>query len=143
MRSRDHKIERLRSLPAFAGARSGELRAIAAVADVTTASAGRVIVSADRRALETYVVLGGTVDVVIGGAIVASLGTGEFVGELAVLDGEPRSADVIAATDVTLLAIHATALRGLVETSHALRLALLRQLAERVRRMDLADLALA
>jgi CRP-like cAMP-binding protein len=143
MRTRDEKIERLRSLPLFAGARVRELRAIAAVADVTTASAGRVIVRADSRALETYVVLAGEVDVVVRGSIVATLGTGELVGELAVLDGEPRSADVVAATDVTLLAIHATALLGLIETSHALRLALLRQLAERLRRMDLAELALA
>jgi CRP-like cAMP-binding protein len=141
MRTRDEKIERLRSLPVFAGARTRELRAIAAGADVATASAGRVICRADRRALETYVVLDGAVDIVIAGSIVATLGAGELVGELAVLDGEPRSADVVAATDVTLLAIHASALRGLVETSHSLRIALLRQLAERVRRMDLADLA--
>ena len=79
----------------------------------------------------------GTVDVVIGGETVCSLQRGEFAGELGVIDGQPRSADVVAATDVTLLAISAPALRALIETSHALRIALLRQIAERVRRMDL------
>lgn len=67
----------------------------------------------------------------------ASLRRGQIVGELGVIDGEPRSADVVAATDVTLLAIHSSPLIGLIETNHALRTALLHQLAARLRTMDL------
>lgn len=137
MRHHDQKIDLLRSLPPFAGASNRELRDLAAASDVVTADAGRVLLRADRRALETYLVIDGTVDVVIGGETVCSLHRGEFAGELGVIDGQPRSADVVAATDVTLLAISAPALRALIETSHALRIALLRQIAERVRRMDL------
>jgi CRP/FNR family cyclic AMP-dependent transcriptional regulator len=96
-----------------------------------------VLVRADRRAIETYLVIEGSVDVVVNGEVVSTLGRGEFVGELGVIDGEPRSADVVATTDVTLLAIQASALRVLIDTSHAVRVALLRQVAERVRRMDL------
>ena len=137
MRLRDEKIDLLRSLTPFTGASTRELRDLAAAADVVTADAGRVLLRADRRALEAYVVVDGSVDVVIGGETVCSLRRGEFAGELGVIDGLPRSADVIAATDVTLLAIPAPALRALIETSHALRIALLRQIAARVRRMDL------
>jgi CRP-like cAMP-binding protein len=136
MRNHDEKLDVIRSLAPFQGASRRELRAIAAAGDVVQASAGRVLLRADRRALETYVVIDGSVDVVLEGDVVATLGAGEFVGEIGVIDGEPRSADVVAATDVTLLAIHASALRTLFETSHALRIALLRQLAQRVRRMD-------
>ena len=137
MRTRDEKIDLLRSLPPFTGASTRELRALAAASDIVTADAGRVLCRANRRALETYLVIDGSVDVVVQGETVCTLHRGEFVGELGVLDGEPRSADVVAGTDVTLLAVQASALRALIDTSHALRTALLRQLAERVRRMDL------
>jgi CRP-like cAMP-binding protein len=136
-RSRDKKIDLLRSLPPLSGASTRELRALAADVDLATASAGRVLLRAERRAREAYLIVDGTVDVVIDGRIVSTLGPGEFVGELGVIDGEPRSADVIAATDVRLLAIQAPVLRALIETSHTMRIALLRQVAERVRRMDL------
>lgn len=143
MRTRDEKIDLLRSLPPFAGAKLRELRAIASVADVVVAEAGRVLCRADRQALETYMVVDGMVDVVVRGGTVATLRRGQLVGELGAIDGEPRSADVVAATDVTLLAIHAPAFRALLDQSHALRLAALRQLAQRIRRMDVEQLVSA
>ena len=141
MRTSDEKIHLLRQLPTFRGAGRRELRALAAAADVVTVDAGRVLCRADRRALESYVVVDGMVDVVIDGATVATLRRGQIVGELGIIDGEPRSADVVAATDATVLAISAAATRALIETSHTFRMALLRQLADRVRSLDL-DLAL-
>jgi CRP/FNR family transcriptional regulator, cyclic AMP receptor protein len=141
MRTTDEKIELLRQLPTFQGAGRRELRSLAAAADVATVEAGRVLCRADRRALESYVIVDGMVDVVIDGATVATLRRGQIVGELGIIDGEPRSADVVAATDATVLAISAAATRALIETSHTFRTALLRQLADRVRSLDL-DLAL-
>jgi CRP-like cAMP-binding protein len=140
MRTSDEKIHLLRQLPTFRGAGRRELRALAAAADVVTVDAGLVLCRADRRALESYVVVDGMVDVVIDGTTVATLRRGQIVGELGIIDGEPRSADVVAATDATVLAISAAATRGLIETSHTFRTALLRQLADRVRALDL-DLA--
>ena len=138
MRTRDEKLDLLRTIPPFESARLRELRTIAAVADVATADAGRVVLRAGKPALEVYVVARGFLDVVVDGSTLATLGPGELVGEVGVLDGEPRTADVVAATDVTLLAIHATAFAALLESSPSLRLAALRQLAERVRRMDVS-----
>jgi CRP/FNR family cyclic AMP-dependent transcriptional regulator len=135
----DEKLDAIRALPPFLGASRREVRDIAAVSDLASVKAGRVLCRADNRALEVYVVVDGTVDVHIDGEVVASLGRGEIVGELAVIDGEARTADVVAATDVTVLAVHAQAFRGLLETSYMVRLATLRQMAERVRRMDLVD----
>jgi CRP/FNR family transcriptional regulator, cyclic AMP receptor protein len=134
VRNRDKKIDLLRELPLFAGVRRREVRQLAAATDFVNADAGRVLCRADRRALGTYIVVDGVVDVVMQGTTIASLGRGQIVGELGAIDGAPRSADVVAATDVTLLEIHASALRGLIETSHALRTALLGQL---VRNVDL------
>lgn len=86
---------------------------------------------------ETYVVIVESVDIVIGGVVVATRGRGHFAGELGVIDGEPRLASIVAATDVTLLAFAAPALRSLILTSRALRPALLRGMAEQVRCMEL------
>jgi putative ABC transport system ATP-binding protein len=137
MRIRDEKIELLRSLPPFTGASARELRALASAAEVCDIEAGRYLCRSGRRALEAYVVVRGLVDVVIDGATVATLRRGQLVGEMGIIDGQPRSADVVAATDVTVLAIAAPALRALIEDSHAVRRALLSQLADRVRSLDL------
>lgn len=137
LKKHDQKLELIRTLPPFEGATEKEIRALGASADVVTADAGRVICRADRRALEAYVIVDGMVDVVLDGTVLATLRRGQIVGELGVLDGQPRSADVIAATDVTALAIPAQEMRALFETSHAMRTAVLRQLADRVRTADL------
>ena len=142
MRNRDEKIELLRQLPPFLGARGAELRTIAAAADLVSVDAGRVLCRTDRRALEVFVVVDGMVDVVIGGTTVATLRRGQIVGELGVIDGAPRSADVVAATDARVLTISAPATRALLDTSPAFRGAVLHQLADRVRSLDL-ELALA
>ena len=106
MRHRDEKIDLLRELPLFAGAHRRDLRQLAAATDLVRADAGRVLCRAGRRALETFIVVDGMVDLVVQGTTVASLQRGQIVGELDVIDAEPRSADVVAATDVTLLDDH-------------------------------------
>lgn len=142
MRKRDKRIERIRQLPPFTTARPHELRQLAAVADLVMVDAGQVLCRADRRALEVYIVVDGIVDVVAGDTVLASLRRGQIIGELGLLDGQPRSADVVAATDVTVLVIPARAMWPLLDTSHAMRVAVLRQLADRVRKAD-EDLAAA
>jgi CRP-like cAMP-binding protein len=137
MRTNDPKLELIRRLPTFAGAGTREIRSIAEAVDVAVVEAGRVLCRAGRRALESYVVVDGTVDIVIDGQIVATLGRGEIVGEVGVIDGLPRTADVIASSPARVLAIPAPTVRALVETSHSFRMALLRQMAGRVRSLDL------
>jgi CRP/FNR family cyclic AMP-dependent transcriptional regulator len=132
----DLKLQHLRALPLFATASVRELRTIAAAGDIVQVEAGRALCRAERYAREAFLVLDGMVDVRINGGTVASLRRGNLVGELGVIDGLPRSADVIAATDVTVLAIGAREMRSLLGTSRTVRDAVLRQLADRIRRSD-------
>jgi len=138
----DVKLERLRDVPLFLGAGARELRTIASAGDLVTVEAGRPLCHADRQARECFVVIDGMVDVRIGGTTVATLRRGQLVGELGVIDGLPRSADVVAATDVTVLVIGAPEMRSLLTTSPTIRDAALRQLADRVRRSDEERVAL-
>lgn len=63
----------------------------------------------------------------------ATLGPGEIVGELAMLDGEVRSASVEALTDVELVAIAARDMQGLLERNPAITAKLVVALTRRVR----------
>ena len=141
MRTRDPKIDLLRHLWLLSSAGRRELRAVAAAADLATVPAGHVLVRAGGRATEVYVIVAGTAEVVLDGRVLVAVGPGEFVGEVGVIDGQPRTADVVATSEVTVLAVHASQLRALLAASPGLRRGLLQQLAHRVRRMDLAPAA--
>lgn len=68
-------------------------------------------------------------------AIVAILGPGEFFGELAILDGAPHSATIVAVEPTETLVLHRDAFLGLIDTDPGLRRALLASLAAEIRRL--------
>src|SRR5919112_305385 len=111
MRKRDPKVDLIQEIPAFRDAPPTDLKRLATAADVVTADAGDVLCRADRGAFEAFMILDGIVDVMARNqTVLASLGRGELVGELGIIDGAPRSADVVARTDVTALVMRATLL---------------------------------
>jgi CRP-like cAMP-binding protein len=80
-----------------------------------------------------YIICQGELEVRVGERAVAKVGPGECVGELALLDGEPRSASAVASADVTLLKIAAGRFKHLLVTQPAAARALLRTLDKRIR----------
>ena len=68
-------------------------------------------------------------------AIVAVLGPGEFFGELAILDGAPHSATIVALEPTETLVLHRDAFLGLIDSEADLRRALLASLATEIRRL--------
>jgi CRP/FNR family cyclic AMP-dependent transcriptional regulator len=68
-------------------------------------------------------------------AIVAILGPGEFFGELAILDGAPHSATIVAVEPTETLVLHRDAFLGLIDSDAGLRRALLASLAAEIRRL--------
>jgi CRP/FNR family transcriptional regulator, cyclic AMP receptor protein len=68
-------------------------------------------------------------------AIVAILGPGEFFGELAILDGAPHSATIVAVEPTETLVLHRDAFLGLIDSDAGLRRALLASLATEIRRL--------
>ena len=112
--------ELLRHLPLLAGLSEVELQRIAQVAVARSFPKGARVFHEGDESDACYVVRSGEVRVTRehsdGRAIaLATLGPGEIVGELAMLDGEVRSASVEALSDVELLAISAPDMRGLLE----------------------------
>jgi flavin reductase (DIM6/NTAB) family NADH-FMN oxidoreductase RutF len=95
--------------------------------------AGETIVRQGDPGDDLYVVLEGRVRVERGGRAVESLGEGEFFGEVAVLDRRPRSADVVAETDVRTLRLSREVVRDALQREPRAAWAMLQVLAGRLR----------
>jgi CRP/FNR family transcriptional regulator len=131
-------IELLRHVPLLSGLSDGELERIAQVAIPRSYPRGARVFHEGDESDACYVIRDGEVRVTRehsdGRAIaLATLGSGEIVGELAMLDGEVRSASVEALTDVELLAIAARDMRALLERNPEITAKLVVALTRRVR----------
>jgi flavin reductase (DIM6/NTAB) family NADH-FMN oxidoreductase RutF len=82
---------------------------------------------------ELFVILEGEARIERGGNVLATFGPGEFFGEIAVLDGRPRSADVVAATPLRCLTVSREVLREALEREPRAAWAMLQILAGRLR----------
>lgn len=98
-----------------------------------TFTAGETLLSAGDQGDTMLIILEGTVEVTQQGEHVRDLTTGDTVGELAVFSPAPRSADVVATTDVEVAELSAGGLRIVLSNSVAVAEELLAALAERVR----------
>lgn len=85
---------------------------------------------------EMYVLIEGTAKIEYRGIFFAEIGPGDFVGELAVIDGSPRLATTIAITDCRFVAINRTRFEFLVAETPNFALEVMRVLAQRLRRTD-------
>ena len=80
-----------------------------------------------------WIVVEGTAEVTIGGLYVATIGPGESIGELGLLDGENRNATVTASSDMVVQEVDGTRFLELLAETPDVTLALLRELAVRLR----------
>lgn len=80
-----------------------------------------------------FVIVSGGVRVVRDGSEIARLGPGDFFGELSVLDGQPRVAQVIAEGPTTCLGLASWDFEAVVREEPAVALAVMRELARRIR----------
>jgi CRP/FNR family transcriptional regulator, cyclic AMP receptor protein len=83
-----------------------------------------------------FVVLDGAVDVVHGDRVVETIGAGGLVGELALIDTEPRSASAIAATPCRLAHVDKREFTFLVQEHPTFALQVMSVMAERLRRAN-------
>jgi CRP-like cAMP-binding protein len=99
-------IEILSDLP------DGRRRELARLADEVTAEAGETMMLEGEPGFEFMMLEDGRADVIQGGQRINVMGPGDSFGELAVLaDGEPRTASVVAASNVTAIVLSAHFMR--------------------------------
>jgi CRP/FNR family transcriptional regulator, cyclic AMP receptor protein len=125
--------ERLASVPMFSGCSKKELVTIAKVVRAVDHVAGDVIAREGEPGAGLFVIDVGEADVTIGGRKVNHLVEGDFFGEMALLDGGPRTATVTATTDLKLFALTEWVFRGLLMEHPSIAFRTLEAVAARLR----------
>lgn len=131
--TRDRRTELLAAAPLLAGVDPAGLDRIADRIVEVTFTDGHVIARQGEVGTGFFLIAAGGARVVRGGETIATLGPGDFFGELSVLDGQPRVAQVLAQGETTCLALATWDLEAIINEQPSVGLALLRGLAGRLR----------
>ena len=126
------KVELLKRVPLFARCSKRELEELAALADEVALPEGRKLTVEGASGREFIVLVEGHADVRRKGRKVNSLRSGDFLGEIALVTGTPRTATVTTTSPARVLVITAPAFRGLLRRMPSLQLKVLETLAERL-----------
>ena len=129
----DRKSELLSAARLFDGVDAAGMERIAAVAVQVDFPAEHVVARQGEIGTGFFIVVSGSARVVRDGETIATIGPGDFFGELSVLDGRPRVAQVITITPTTCLALASWDFEAVLLDEPKVSLAILRGLAGRLR----------
>ncbi len=126
-------LELLARVELFAELTRSELRAVVALAKPGTFAAGEAVTEEGTPGGRFHVIESGTAKVVAGGRTRATLGPGDYFGELSLIDGDPRTASVIAIEPLRTWSIAEWNFRPLLKTQGLITYKLLVTLTRRLR----------
>jgi CRP/FNR family transcriptional regulator, cyclic AMP receptor protein len=122
----------LADVPFFEGFSEDELRRVVALSDEVTSPAGSVLIDQGDTGVDCYVIVQGEASIYVRGEFVNSVGRGSMVGEMALVDHRPRTATVVADTDLQLLRFDSRAFRKLLDEMPKASERVMRQLQARL-----------
>jgi CRP/FNR family transcriptional regulator, cyclic AMP receptor protein len=125
--------EVLRSVPLFQGMSDRSVETIAGLAFETDFPEGAALVREGEPGDRFLIIRNGSAVVDQGGRTLRHLGAGDFVGEISLIDGSPRSATVTATAPVAALCIDRDGFTRLMDEFPSIRHDLLNALTQRVR----------
>ena len=134
--ARDEKIELLRTVPLFRGLRERDLERISALADIIDLPADRRIMRQGEHGAEMFMLVTGSARVERDGEVLGDVGPGEVLGEIALLDGGPRTATVTLIRASRLLVLARREFHALMDEFPDVRLHVLEKVAQRLRSLD-------
>ncbi|HET8571106.1 MAG TPA: cyclic nucleotide-binding domain-containing protein [Candidatus Limnocylindria bacterium] len=130
---RDEKLEKLRQVPLFAHLGKRETERLSMLADELDVPDGQVLTRQGGSGGEFFIVLDGQVAIEKDDQRIATMHPGDFLGEIALIDGKPRTATARAEGDARLLVVGRGPFHELMEEFPSVRISVLQALAERVR----------
>jgi CRP-like cAMP-binding protein len=126
-------IDHLSTVPLFSGMPESALEAVAGLATETQFADGDTITREGDEGDAFYVVTAGQLAVTRNGMNIRDLGPGDFLGEISLIDGRPRTATVTAAGPVEALVVRRADFLELMDRYGAVRLGVLMALTDRIR----------
>jgi len=138
MRSRIPKeqLDLLAAVPLFSACSHAELRAIAQLGTPVAAEEGAYLTRRGKPGREFFLVLDGKASCRVGRREVGTFGPGDYFGELALLHGGVRTADVVAVTPMYLLVLDSREFRSMLMTTPNIGVKMLAHVAERLADAD-------
>ncbi len=94
---------RLKEIPIFSHLSDEEAKRLAAFASETSVADGQILMKQGDYSTELIAIQEGTADVIQDGKKIASLGEGDLIGEMGLIEREPRNADVIATSPMRVM----------------------------------------
>jgi CRP-like cAMP-binding protein len=129
---RDAKMKLLAGVPLFQACSQPELARVADIATQLDEPEGKVLIREGAPGRDFFVLAEGTAEVRKGNRRVATLGPGDFAGEIALLTNAPRTATVKTTSPVTVLRVTAKGFGELLDTSPTIERKIRKALADRI-----------
>ena len=133
--------ELLRTVPIFSELTDGDIASLSKLASRRRFPKDTVVFFENEEGDSFFMILDGRIKVTILGddgreVILSMLGPGDFFGEMALLDNEPRSATAIAVEETELLSLHRTDFQTVLTDNRSITTALIKVLTARLRRAN-------
>ncbi len=136
MARKDTKLDHLSRVPLFSALNKKELQLLGRASDELRVTAGKVLCEEGSAGHEFYLILDGKAAVKRGKKSIATLGPGRYFGEMALLDRGPRTATIVAETDMDVLVLGQREFSGILEEIPGVAHKLLSSMAARLRESD-------
>jgi CRP-like cAMP-binding protein len=131
--------KRLAGISLFEGFDAAEMNSVAELVEEVDAEQDAILTEQGKPGQEAYIIVSGEAEVTVGTERVATLGAGDLVGEMALIDNGPRSATVRAMTPMKLLALDAAKFRTLLDEHPKANRAIMAKLSAKLRADNQAD----
>ncbi len=129
-------VDSLRRVPLFSGVDKRELGRLAKLMGERTFTEGDTITVEGQSGVGFFVIENGNATVSLKGEIVRTLQPGDYFGEIALIDEGPRSATIVATTDLRCRGLAAWQFRSFVQGHPEVAWPLLQTLASRLREAE-------
>jgi CRP/FNR family transcriptional regulator, cyclic AMP receptor protein len=126
-------VDVMAGVPYFDGLNDKARKSIANEGKVIDYEAGKIIVGEGGTGVGFYLVLDGKVEVRKGAKVLAELGKGQFFGEMSLIDGLPRSADVYAVAPTKCWVLASWSFAGVLKAHPEIAAPMLKELVKRLR----------
>ena len=132
----DEKLQLLKQTPLLAGLNQHDLEEVGRLADEVDAKAGKVLMRKGELGSEFFMIADGTVKVERDGRVIATLGPGDFFGDIALVVERPRTATATVETDSRLLVVGHREFHSLMDRFPSIRISVLESIAIRLAELE-------